>query len=245
MAVLHALIPAAGSGSRMGAARPKQYLELLGRPLLWHTLQTFARHPDIAAIHVVIAPDDPLWDQFDWSDCTKTQLHRVGGASRAESVLNGLQAMTCAADDWVLVHDAARPCLPATALQRLIDSLRDDPVGGILAIPVADTLKRAISGPDQQPPRIAATVPRDALWAAQTPQMFRHAALHSSLGSALKQGILITDEASALEAAGHAPRLILGDPVNLKVTHLADLPLAERYLKRAPAVADGVATCHA
>lgn len=219
----HALIPAAGSGSRMGHAVPKQYLELQGRPLLWHTVQVFERHPEIASTHVVIAPDDPVWTRYDWSGCHKLRLHRCGGATRAESVLAGLRAMDAAEDDWVLVHDAARPCLTQTALNRLMSTLRDDAVGGILAIPVADTLKRAGEGG-----RIAATVPRTRLWGAQTPQMFRRGMLLQALAQA---GAEVTDEASAIEALGIAPLLVEGDPANLKVTHPADLPLAARYLE--------------
>ena len=220
----HALIPAAGSGSRMGQALPKQYLDLLGQPLLWHTLQVFERHPEIASIHVVVAPDDTAWTRHDWSGCHKLRLHRAGGSTRAQSVLAGLRVMDVAEDDWVLVHDAARPCLSLTALNRLMTTLRDDAVGGILAIPVADTLKRAGEGG-----RIAATVARTGLWAAQTPQMFRRGVLMQALAQA---GAEVTDEASAIEALGLAPLLVEGDPANFKVTHPADLPLAARYLER-------------
>lgn len=219
----HALIPAAGSGSRMGHALPKQYLPLQGRPMLWHTLQVFERHPQINRIHVVIAPDDTVWTQHDWSGLAKLRLHRCGGATRAQTVLAGLHAMEEGEDDWVLVHDAARPCLTPIALNRLIARLRDDAVGGILAIPVADTLKRAGEGG-----RIAATVPRTGLWAAQTPQMFRRGMLIQALTQA---GDAVTDEASAIEAIGLAPLLVEGDPANLKVTHPADLPFAARYLE--------------
>lgn len=224
MPQFHALIPAAGSGSRMGHALPKQYLDLLGRPLLWHTLQVFERHPEISSVHVVIAADDTVWTRHDWSACHKLHLHRCGGATRAQTVLAGLRAMAVAEDDWILVHDAARPCLSLVALNRLMTRLGDDAVGGILAIPVADTLKRAGEGG-----RIAATVPRTGLWGAQTPQMFRLGLLLQALTQA---GDAVTDEASAIEALGLAPLLVEGDPANLKVTHPADLPLAARYLER-------------
>jgi len=224
MPQFHALIPAAGSGSRMGHALPKQYLDLLGRPLLWHTLQVFERHPEISSVHVVIAADDTVWIRHDWSACHKLHLHRCGGATRAQTVLAGLRAMAVAEDDWILVHDAARPCLSLVALNRLMTRLGDDAVGGILAIPVADTLKRAGEGG-----RIAATVPRTGLWGAQTPQMFRLGLLRQALTQA---GDAVTDEASAIEALGLAPLLVEGDPANLKVTHPADLPLAARYLER-------------
>ena len=219
----HALIPAAGSGSRMGHVLPKQYLDLQGRPLLWHTLQVFERHPEISSVHVAIAPDDGIWTRHDWSAFHKLHVHRCGGATRAQTVLAGLRAMDTAEDDWVLVHDAARPCLTQTALNRLMVVLRDDSVGGILAIPVADTLKRAGEGG-----RIAATVARAGLWGAQTPQMFRRGVLMQALAQA---GPEVTDEASAIEALGMAPLLVEGDPANLKVTHPADLPLAARYLE--------------
>jgi len=224
MPQFHALIPAAGSGSRMGHALPKQYLDLLGRPLLWHTLQVFERHPDISSVHVVIAADDTVWTRHDWSACHKLHLHRCGGATRAQTVLAGLHAMAVAENDWILVHDAARPCLSLVALNRLMTRLGDDAVGGILAIPVADTLKRAGEGG-----RIAATVPRTGLWGAQTPQMFRLGLLRQAL---TQTGDAVTDEASAIEAMGLAPLLVEGDPANLKVTHPADLPLAARYLER-------------
>ncbi len=207
----------------MGHTLPKQYLELQGRPLLWHTLQVFERHPEISSVQVVIAADDSEWVQHDWSACHKLRLHRCGGATRAQTVLAGLCAMAVAENDWILVHDAARPCLSLVALTRLITQLRDDAVGGILAVPVADTLKRAGEGG-----RIAATVARTGLWGAQTPQMFRRGMLLQALTQA---GDAVTDEASAIEALGLAPRLVEGDPANLKVTHPADLPLAARYLE--------------
>lgn len=230
MSKFHALIPAAGSGSRMGHALPKQYLDLQGRPLIWHTLQVFERHPEIASVHVILAPDDTVWQRYDWSDCQKLQVHRCGGATRAQTVLAGLRAIAATDDDWILVHDAARPCLSPVALNRLMTQLRDDAVGGILAIPVADTLKRAGEGGRFEVGRIAATIPRTGLWGAQTPQMFRRGMLIRALAQA---GDAVTDEASAIEALGLAPLLVEGDPANLKVTHPADLPLATRYLELA------------
>ncbi len=215
-----ALVPAAGSGSRMGVERPKQYLELAGRPLIHHTLAALCAHASIEKVFVVLSPGDEWWPSFDWSALGDklTPLFR-GGSTRAESVTNGLVAIAgdVAADDWILVHDAARPCLAQRHLDALVAELAQDPVGGILAVPVADTLKRAAGGL-----RIAATVPRDGLWQAQTPQMFRHGLLLSALHSAP----VVTDEASAVEAAGHAPRLVAGDMTNLKVTYPLDLHLA-------------------
>lgn len=225
----HALVPAAGVGSRMGAQSPKQYLALAGRPLLWHTLSALAATPRIARVWVVIGADDACFDRHDWSAFAgKLTPLRCGGPSRAASVLNGLQAMQpqVAAHDWVLVHDAARPCVTVALIDRLIDTVGEDDAGGILAMPIADTLKRA--GADT---RIVATVSRDGLWAAQTPQMFRHAALRAALASADLGRV--TDEASAMEQAAAKPRLVMSSARNIKVTVPDDLALAERYLQTA------------
>ncbi len=215
-----ALVPAAGSGSRMGAARPKQYMELAGAPMIRHALSTLCAVHAIARVFVVLAPDDDEWTRHDWSDLDAklVELH-CGGATRAESVVNGLQAIArqVAADDWVLVHDAARPCLTVAHVESLIDEVGEDDVGGLLAVPVADTLKRA--GPGS---RCEATVARDNLWQAQTPQMFRHGLLLR----ALQQVPQVTDEASAVEQLGLRPRLVAADAGNLKVTYPFDLQLA-------------------
>ncbi|SFN38338.1 2-C-methyl-D-erythritol 4-phosphate cytidylyltransferase [Formivibrio citricus] len=219
-----ALIPAAGSGSRMGAATPKQYLDLLGKPLIWHTVRALAAVPEIERVCVVISPGDEWWDCYDWSEFPRLQVLRCGGATRAESVLNGLRVATVADDDWALVHDAARPCLEPEHVSAMIDELRDDAVGGILAVPVADTLKRAAVGD-----RIARTEPRDGLWQAQTPQMFRRGELIAALASFM--GPDITDEASAIEKQGLAPQLVMGSPWNLKVTYPQDLRLAALILQ--------------
>ena len=220
-----AIVPAAGSGSRFAAEKPKQYLSLLGRPLIFHTLAALVACREIDRVWVVLAPDDPYWPQYDWSELgPKLETLRCGGATRAESVTNGLRAasMVASADDWVLVHDAARPCLSQAMLATLINELNDDPVGGILAVPVADTLKRAAA--DQ---RIAATEPRDGLWQAQTPQMFRYALLTE----ALEKCGAVTDEASAVEALGFAPKLVRSETTNLKVTYPADLAMAGLILR--------------
>ena len=221
----YAIVPAAGSGSRFGAEKPKQYLDLLGRPLIFHTLKALTACPDIERVWVVLAPDDPWWPRFDWSELgAKLDTVRCGGATRAESVTNGLQAaaMVAADDDWVLVHDAARPCISAAMLDALFADLAQDPVGGILAVPVADTLKRA-----DTEQRVAATEPRDGLWQAQTPQMFRY----GLLGDALQKCRDVTDEAGAVEALGLKPKLVRGDATNLKVTYPADLALAAMILR--------------
>jgi 2-C-methyl-D-erythritol 4-phosphate cytidylyltransferase len=221
----YAIVPAAGSGSRFGAEKPKQYLDLLGRPLIFHTLAALTACPDIERVWVVLAPDDPWWPRYDWSALgPKLETVRCGGATRAESVANGLQAaaMVAADDDWILVHDAARPCLSAAMLDALFAELADDPVGGILAVPVADTLKRA-----DAEQRVAATEPRDGLWQAQTPQMFRYGLLEKSL----KNEKAVTDEAGAIEALGLKPKLVGSDSTNLKVTYPADLALAAMILR--------------
>lgn len=219
-----ALVPAAGSGSRMGGTLPKQYLPLLGRPLIAHTLSALASHTRIDRVVLVLSPDDAHWESLTF-DSDKLTVLRCGGETRAQSVTNGLQSLAdvLKPEDWVLVHDAARPCLRQDHLDKMLEVLADDPVGGILAMPVADTLKRA--GPDQ---RIAETVPRESLWQAQTPQMFRHALLLEALK---KAGGQVTDEASAIEKMGLKPKLVEGDARNLKVTYPRDLELASLILQ--------------
>ncbi len=219
-----ALVPAAGSGSRMGGSTPKQYLDLLGKPLIWHTVRALCAVPEIVCVHVVISAEDEWWDSYDWSAFDRLCLHRCGGGARAESVRNGLSTMTVAEQDWVLVHDAARPCLAPQLVSSMIAELQDDAVGGILAVPVADTLKRAGQGD-----RIVRTEARDGLWQAQTPQMFRHAQLRTALYSGM--GPDITDEASAMEKQGLSPKLVMGSPWNLKVTYPQDLLLAAMILQ--------------
>jgi 2-C-methyl-D-erythritol 4-phosphate cytidylyltransferase len=221
-----ALVPAAGIGSRFGGETPKQYLPLRGRPLLWHALRALAAHRAIARVLVVLHPDDRQFAALSWAGCgDKLLALYAGGATRAHSVLGGLTAPDAQLqdDDWVLVHDAARPCLDSALLDRLIGALRDDAVGGLLAIPVADTLKR-----EDAEQRIAATEPRAGLWRAQTPQMFRAGLLRRALQSA--DLARVTDEASAVETLGVRPRLVIGSDLNLKVTYPEDLRLAELIL---------------
>jgi 2-C-methyl-D-erythritol 4-phosphate cytidylyltransferase len=210
----------------MGADHPKQYLPLAGAPVIRHALAALCAVPAISRVFVVLAPDDSEWAGHDWSELGhKLDVLNCGGATRAESVINGLQAAAkiIGADDWVLVHDAARPCLTVAHVEALIDEIGDDDVGGLLAGPVADTLKRA--GPGS---RSETTVPRDGLWQAQTPQMFRHGLLLR----ALQQAPAVTDEASAIEALGLRPRLVAADASNLKVTYPFDLKLAEWILSQ-------------
>lgn len=221
----YAIVPAAGSGARFGAEVPKQYLPLAGKPLIYHTLLALCRCQRIDRVWVVLSPGDEWWREYDWSVLgPKLETVFCGGATRAESVTNGLLAAATAAadDDWVLVHDAARPCVSQAMLAALCDELAGDPVGGLLAVPVADTLKRADAAQ-----RVAATEPRDGLWQAQTPQMFRYALLTKALGATAN----VTDEAGAIEALGLKPRLVRADSTNLKVTYPADLRLAELILR--------------
>lgn len=221
----YALIPAAGSGSRMGGNIEKQYLPLNSVPMIAHAISVLAREPRLAKIFVVLSPTDKYWNTYPWQDWEeRIEVLHCGGATRAETVLNGLDAIVqvCAADDWVLVHDAARPCLPDEMLGKLLDEVADDPVGGLLAVPMADTLKRAAADTGSGA-RTEATVPRAGLWQAQTPQMFRHGKLSEALRAA---GSDMTDEASAIEQLGLQPRLVESDSRNLKVTYPQDLELA-------------------
>jgi len=210
----------------MGGESPKQYLPLAGRPMIYHALAALCAVARVARVFVVLAPDDAEWNRHDWTALgPKLAPLFCGGATRAESVRNGLRATATQvqAQDWMLVHDAARPCLASWHVDALIDAvgtIDGDDAGGILAVPVADTLKRAdVEG------RIGATVAREALWQAQTPQMFRHAYLRRALESHANLGA-VTDEAGAMEALGFRPRLVAADATNLKVTYPLDLLLA-------------------
>lgn len=227
-----AVIPAAGTGSRFGGGTPKQYLPLNGAPLIRYTLQALLADPRIVQVLVVLAPDDATWSDacLPAAGADRIRLVREGGATRADSVSNGINWLKINShvdnEDWVLVHDAARPCLNPTQLAALIDTLIDDPVGGLLAIPVADTLKRA-----DQATRVEATIDRRQLWQAQTPQMFRIGQLQQALSNGDRA--TITDEASAIERLGHRPRLVSGSLTNLKVTYPEDLALASMILATA------------
>jgi 2-C-methyl-D-erythritol 4-phosphate cytidylyltransferase len=224
MSEFHALVPAAGFGARMGIELPKQYLDLAGQPMIWHAISTLCACSDIKTVFVVLAPGDEYFARYDWSHCAgKLAPLYCGGTTRAASVANGLLASELEADDWVLVHDAARPCLTQALLNKMIAELRDDAVGGILAVPVADTLKRADARQ-----RIACTEPREGLWQAQTPQMFRA----GLLAEALARCSNVTDESSAIEVLGLQPKLVASDSSNFKVTYPQDIVLAELLLNR-------------
>lgn len=222
-----AVVPAAGSGSRMGAAIAKQYLPLRGRPLLAHALAPLLASKHIEAVVLVVAADDSRWRAVV-AGCERL-LIADGGAERCHSVLNGLERLAgqAAADDWVLVHDAARPCLAPAELEALFAELGDHPVGGLLAVPLADTLKAA-----DHDHCVLRTLPREDLWRALTPQMFRYGLLCEALGKAIDAGIAVTDEAAAMEHAGYKPALVAGRAANLKVTTPEDLALADAVLRR-------------
>jgi 2-C-methyl-D-erythritol 4-phosphate cytidylyltransferase len=227
MSHLFGLIPAAGSGSRMGSAVPKQYHRLANQPLLWHAIDGLCAAESMEQVFVVLAPGDAYFAGFDWGAFgQKVKPLYCGGHNRAASVFNGLVAIrdTVNAADWVLVHDAVRPCLPKTALQRLIAEVSAEETGGLLALPVVDTLKRA----DGQC-YVAVTESREALWQAQTPQMFRYRVLLEALR--LADLAAVTDEASAVEKLGARVRLVTGDAKNLKVTYPQDLELAAFVLE--------------
>jgi 2-C-methyl-D-erythritol 4-phosphate cytidylyltransferase/2-C-methyl-D-erythritol 2,4-cyclodiphosphate synthase len=228
---LYALVPCAGSGARAGAQGPKQYVPLDGRALVGHTLRALQQVPRLHAVMVVLAPDDSLFET-EVPDFTGplAWVVRAGGATRAATVANGLIALRergAADDDWVLVHDAARALIRPQWVERLIDACIDDAVGGLLALPVADTLK------SEQDGRAASTVDRRGKWAAQTPQMFRLKALSDALAQA---GDAVTDDASAIEAAGARPRLVMGDAANVKITWPEDFSRAQALLR---AVSEG------
>jgi 2-C-methyl-D-erythritol 4-phosphate cytidylyltransferase len=223
----YALIPAAGSGARVGDPKPKQYLELAGRALVEHAVQRFVDEPRIAGIFIVLAPGDAYFRATSVPGLgERVQALYCGGATRAASVYNGLVAArdAIAGDDWVLVHDAARPCLTAAALERLISEVGDDEAGGLLAMPVADTLKR-----DDGAGRACSTESRAGLWQAQTPQMFRYELLVEALRRAGPDAV--TDEAGAIEHIGLKPKLVTGESRNFKITYREDVELAALILR--------------
>jgi 2-C-methyl-D-erythritol 4-phosphate cytidylyltransferase len=227
---LFALIPAAGSGTRIAGERPKQYAPLAGKPMLWHAVRAVCV-PPIESVLVVLAPGDRIFAAIDWSafEGRLTPLY-CGGESRRDSVYNGLVAAMSGleADDWILVHDAARPCLPRHDLTALLTVCENDAIGGILALPASDTVKRACKD-ESGAQRIAGTEERTQLWLAQTPQMFRAGLLIKALERADRG---VTDEAAAIEKLGLRPRLVAGSRENLKVTYPEDLAMAEAILAR-------------
>lgn len=221
------VVPAAGVGKRMGANTPKQYLPVCGKPVLQHTLERLLSVEALSAVVVALGKDDGYWPDLPFAD-TPRVLTAAGGKERSDSVLSALHRLEGRAenDDWVLVHDAARLCITRADVLKLIDTLRHDPVGGILALPSSDTLKGVSDG------IIVDTVDRNHVWRALTPQMFRYGALKHALERAAELGLAVTDEASALELDGQTPRIVEGRPDNLKITRPEDLPLAAFYLEQ-------------
>ena len=224
-----ALVPAAGTGTRFGDSLPKQYLDIDGHPLIFHTLKALSRVSRIDTIIVVLSPDDNHWQNYpaDWLLVGgKLSTAMVGGNSRGETIANGLNAIAVSlgidANDWIMVHDAARPCIRTELIEQFIDELENDRVGGLLALPLADTIKR-----DDGNLRVEKTLPRERLWRAQTPQMFRFALLKDALARCPQA----TDEAQAIEVLGHQPKLVMGDSANLKVTYAHDMKLARMLLR--------------
>ncbi|AKR43891.1 2-C-methyl-D-erythritol 4-phosphate cytidylyltransferase [Methylophilus sp. TWE2] len=226
MTQYHVLIPCAGHGSRMQSASPKQYLPMHGKPILRHPIDIFEAMPIISQIFIVIAAEDAYWSDTLLQGCHKTQVLYCGGDTRAASVYQGLQALGSHVDseDWVLVHDAARPGIDAHMVQRLIDAMQPTDIGGLLALPLADTLKRA-----DETQHVSATVSRELLWQAQTPQMFKIGMLQQALAQVLNRQP--TDEAQAMEWAGHTPKLVLGDLKNLKVTYPHDIAVVSALMQ--------------
>jgi len=219
-------MPAAGVGNRVGHDFPKQYLRLGPRTVLEHSVAAMLSDARIDRVFVVVAPTDSKWQSIDWGS-DRVEFLAVGGASRAESVFNALMALSGRThdDDRVLVHDAARPCLMKRELARLIDEVGSEEGGGLLAVPVTDTLKRSENG------HVVETLDRDEFWCAQTPQLFRFASLRAAMSTGSLQGV--TDEASAIERNGNFPRLVLGSATNIKVTTEHDLTLARVILDAA------------
>jgi len=224
---LWCVVPAAGRGTRVGGDCPKQYLPLAGRPLIAHTLERLAAHPRIAGLLVTLAAGDTRWPGIDTLN-GKPVLTAIGGAERSDSVLAGIEALPASvgAGDFVLVHDAARPCVRLADIGQLIE-LAGKGDGGLLGAPLRDTLKRADAAG-----RSESTEPRELRWRAFTPQMFRRGQLAAALRAAARRGVNVSDEAMAMELAGFAPRLVEGAEDNIKVTTAADFALAEFLLTR-------------
>ena len=235
----YALVPCAGIGARAGTALPKQYALVAGQPMVAHTLAALQRVGRLSATLVVLAADDAVFESvLPAFQGASSWLARCGGSTRAQTVTNGLDELIrrgAGEHDWVLVHDAARCLVQADWVERLIEACLDDPVGGLLALPLADTLKHEVNVPDNDPTstltpiRVGATLDRRRLWTAQTPQMFRIGMLREALAQA---GPGVTDESSAIESLGHRPRLVPGDPGNFKLTYASDFHLAERLLRK-------------
>lgn len=222
------VIPAAGIGARMGAGKPKQYLMIGDKTILEHTLLRILALPDLAGIIVALSQEDTYWKPL--SIFQNPLVHTtIGGENRADSVLNGLRYLAdkISDQDWVLVHDAARPCVTLENIQQLCNELAENNVGGILAVPVSDTLKQVGNKAE-----IQSTLDRSSLWQAQTPQMFRYKLLHDCLAQSLATKQTVTDESSAVELCGYKPQVVEGRSDNIKITRPDDLLLAEFILQQ-------------
>ncbi len=220
------IMPAAGIGTRMQSQIPKQYLSIAGKKVIEHSLHPFLTHPDIAEIWVAISPHDTDWKTTKYAN--DKRVHTVeGGKERLFSVMNALTQLQNKADseDWVLVHDAARPCLTQTDISQLIQQTCNNPAGGLLVAPLVDTIKQQINNGIK-------TIPRETLWRALTPQCFPIKTLYSVLEQAITKNLMVTDEASAMEQAGFNPQLVKGSSHNIKITEKADLILAEFFLHK-------------
>lgn len=220
------VISAAGLGLRMGADKPKQYLKIHQKTILEHTLDIFLSHPKISKLVVVLHPRDHYWREIPLSNSSQI-ITAIGGDTRAQSVLQGLKALAndAAPNDWVLVHDSVRPCLTKKILDRLLNQLSNHPVGGILGIPVRDTLKQI-----NDEGAIIQTLSREQAWCAQTPQMFRYQLLLDALTQTINQRQIVTDDAGAIEKLGYKPQMIMGDIHNIKITYPDDLIMSEKFL---------------
>jgi len=228
-----AVIPAAGAGKRMASKIPKQYLPLAGKTVLEQTLNVFIQHPDISGIVLAVTEGDPYWQEIaiNYNQENMTPVFIApGGQERCHSVLNALKELTVHAsdNDWALVHDAARPCLTGSDIDQLITKLTDSPAGGLLGLPMADTVKRC-----DKEQNVIETVERSDLWRALTPQMFPVKLLKDALTLAIKNKALVTDEASAIELQGLKPKMVEGQPGNIKITHPGDLQLAALFFAKA------------
>jgi len=225
-----AVVPAAGIGSRMTADKPKQYIKVAGKTVLEHSINSLLMLDVIKGVQLCIAANDKYWQELNFEH-QKLLPVVPGGEQRADTVLAGLEAISHLAkdDDWIMVHDAARPCVNQSILLKLINNVLDHPVGGLLAIPVADTIKKATSM-ESSTVSVESTISRDSLWLAQTPQMFKYEVLKASLINAKQQQIEITDEASAIEQAGYRPLIVSGHRSNIKLTYQEDLDWVECFL---------------
>lgn len=226
MAKFHVIIPAAGLGSRMGLEKPKQYLSMHNQTLIERVIRVFDNISLVNSIHIALHPNDEIWKELNLSFSSKVSIHYCGGESRAETVLNTLQTIKDHADnsDWVLVHDAARPGIEEKDVERLIHALKDDLVGGLMAYPLADTIKKS-----DEENRVVESPSREHLWQAQTPQMYRYKMLRDALE---KFDGTPTDESQAIERLGEKPKLIKGNFKNFKVTYPEDLNILEQLIKK-------------